>query len=158
MTSWAAFATEAPELARKARDRFTHHKHLLLATLRSDGSPRISGIELWFWRDDAWFGMMPSSTKGADLDRDPRFELHSAPTDLDLQQPDARIRGRAVRIEDEPTIGAFAATLPDPAPPPHEMALYRIELAGAVLIGVEGDELVIETWRPGSPSRRQSRR
>jgi hypothetical protein len=158
MTGWAGFATEAPRLARTVRDRFTHHKHVLLATLRADGSPRISGIELWFWEDDAWLGMMPDSAKRADLDRDPRFELHSAPTDLDLREPDARIRGRAVRIEDETTIAAFAAALPDPAPPPHEMALYRIELAGAALVCVEGDELVIETWRPGSLPRRQSRR
>ena len=158
MTSWATFAVEAPDLAEKVRDRFAHHKHLLLATLRADGSPRISGIEIWFWGDDAWFGMMPNSAKGADLDRDSRFELHSAPTDLDLQEPDARIRGRAVRIEDEATIAEFAATLPHPDPPPGGMALYRIELSGAVLVGVEGEELVIETWRPGSPPHRQSRR
>jgi hypothetical protein len=158
VTSWTDFATEAPDLARRALDRFRHHKHVLLATLRSDGSPRISGIEIWFWGDDAWLGMMSDSAKGADLERDPRFELHSAPTDLDLQEPDARIRGRAVRIEDAGTIAAFAATLPHPAPPPGDMALYRIELAGAVLVAVAGDELVIETWRPGSPPRRQSRR
>ncbi|NNC91124.1 MAG: pyridoxamine 5'-phosphate oxidase family protein [Acidimicrobiia bacterium] len=158
MTSWTTFATEAPRMAQRARDRFTHHKHVLLATLRANGSPRISGIELWFWEDDAWLGMMPNSAKGTDLDRDPRFELHSAPTDLDLQEPDARIRGRAIRIEEEATIAEFAATLPHPAPTSGEMALYRIELAGAVLVSVEGDQLVIETWRPGSPSHRQSRR
>jgi hypothetical protein len=158
MTSWATFAAEAPELAKQAQDRLLHHKHCLLATLRSDGSPRISGIEVWFWGDDAWLGMMPDSAKGEDLDRDPRFELHSAPTDVDLHEPDARIRGTAVRVEDQETIADFAAHLPHPAPPSTEMALYRIELVGAVLVGVEGDELVIHTWRPGSPPRRQSRR
>jgi hypothetical protein len=130
----------------------------LVATLRPDGSPRISGIELWFWQDDAWLGMMPNSAKGADLDRDPRFELHTAPTDLDLQQPDARIRGTAERVEDDATIAAFAATLPNPAPPPSEMDLYRIDLTGAVVVCVEGDELVVKSWRPGSPTKRQTRR
>ena len=158
MTGWADFAEEAPDFARDVRARLTHHKHCLLATLRSDGSPRISGIEIWFWQNDAWFGMMPNSAKGADLNRDPRFELHSAPTDLDLKRPDARIRGRAVRITDAVTIAEFAAALPDPAPPPHEMDLYRINLTGAVLVGVEGDELVMESWRHGRPPKRQARR
>ena len=158
MTSWAEFAHEAPDLAQTVRDRFAHHKHCLLATLRLDGSPRISGIEIWFWQDDAWLGMMPGSAKGADLDRDPRFELHSAPTDLDLREPDARIWGAAESVGDQATVSAFAATLPDPAPPPHDMALYRINLRGAVLVEVEGDELVMESWRPGAPPRRHARR
>lgn len=158
VSGWATFVEEAPDLAQAVRGRLTHHKHLILATLRADGSPRTSGIEIWFWGDDAWFGMMPNSAKGADLDRDPRFELHSAPTDLDLGEPDARIRGTAVRIKDQATIDDYAGTLPQPAPAPGEMALYRIELAGAILVGVEGEELVIDAWRPGSPPYRQSRR
>jgi len=155
---WSELVSEAPDLAAEIRRRFTHHKHCLLATLRRDGSPRISGIEIWFWKDDVWLGMMPNSTKGADLDGDGRFELHSAPTDLDLQQPDARIRGVVERIRDTDTIDAFAATLPDPSPPPHDMALYRIDLIGVVLVRVEGDELVMDSWRPGTPTRRQTRR
>lgn len=158
VTGWAGFRSEAPDLAEKVRARFSHHKHCLLATLRLDGSPRISGIEIWFWQDDAWLGMMPGSAKGADLDRDPRFELHSAPTDIDLQEPDARIWGTAVRIEDQATIDDFATTLPHPAPAPGEMLLYRIKLEGAVLVGVDGDELVIDTWRQGVPPHRQTRR
>ena len=158
VTSWAGFRSEAPDLAEKVRARFSHHKHCLLATLRRDGSPRISGIEVWFWQDDAWLGMMPGSVKGADLEHDPRFELHSAPTDLDLQEPDARIRGTAVRIEDQPTIDDFVATLPRPAPPPGEMALYRLELTGAVLVSVARDELVIDTWSPEVLPHRQTRR
>ena len=158
MTGWADFVQEAPDLAATVRDRFAHHKHCLLATLRPDGSPRVSGIELWFWQEDAWLGLMPGSAKGADLDRDPRFELHSAPTDLDLQAPDARIRGSAERVVDDATIAAFAATLPNPAPPPPEMDLYRINLTGTVVVGVEGDELVVESWRPGGLAKRQTRR
>ncbi len=158
VASWSRLSQEAPELARIVRERFTHHKHCLLATLRRDGSPRISGIEIWFWQDDAWLGMMPDSAKGADLDRDPRFELHSAPTDLELDEPDARLRGTAERIHDEATINDFAAALPDPGPPPHEMALYRIDLTGAILVRVVGDELVAESWRPGDGVTRQARR
>lgn len=158
MSGWADFQQEAPDLAGMVRSRFTHHKHCLLATVRRDGSPRLSGIELWFWKGEAWLGLMPGSAKGSDLDRDPRFELHSAPTDLDLEEPDARIHGIAERVSDDATIAAFAADLPHPAPPPHEMDLFRIEPTQAVLVRVEGDELVMESWSPGVPPKRQTRR
>ena len=158
MASWATFAAEAPDLARLTYERFTHHKHCVLATLRPDGSPRLSGIEIRFWEDDAWFGMMPNSAKGSDLDRDSRFELHSAPTDLDLQHPDARVRGRVERVSDGATIADFAAALPDPVPPPRDMDLFRIDLTAVVLVSVDGEELIIESWRPGAPPKRQTRR
>lgn len=157
MASWAGLAQDAPEVAGEAAERFRQHKHCLLATLRPDGSPRLSGIEVWWWKSDVWLGMMPNSVKGADLDRDPRFELHSAPTDLELHQPDARLRGTAERIHDEETINAFAASLPEPGPPPHEMSLYRLDLTGACLVRVAGDELVIDVWTPGGPARRTTR-
>jgi hypothetical protein len=158
VTSWAGFVREAPELAGTVRDRFTGHKHCLLATVRPDGSPRISGIEVWFWKDDAWLGMMPDSAKAADLDRDPRFELHSAPTDVDLQKPDARLHGMAERVEDAATIAGFVATLPGPGPRPYEMDLFRLDLTRVVLVGVAGEELVVDSWRPGADPKRQTRR
>ena len=145
-------------MAAEIQQRLKSHKHNLLATLRADGSPRISGIEAWFWRDDLWLGMMPGSVKGTDLDRDSRFELHSAPMDLELHEPDARVRGTAEPVLDNPTIDAFAAFLPHPSTQPHDLALYRTNLIGAVLVRVEEDELVLDSWRPGKPVRSQSRR
>ncbi len=48
MASWKEIEAAAPELAGRARAAFDAHKHKLLATLRRDGSPRISGIEATF--------------------------------------------------------------------------------------------------------------
>lgn len=145
-------------MAPAVEERFRHHKHCLLATIRASGAPRVSGIEVWWWEDDVWLGLMPGSLKGSDLRRDPRFELHSAPTDLGLAEPDARLYGRARLVTDEPTITAFAATLPHPGPPPHEMDLFRLDLNGAVLVRVEGDELVLDSWEAGSAPRHHRRR
>lgn len=158
MASWREFSSESPGMAAEVAERFQHHKHCLLATLRSDGSPRISGIEVWWWGEDLWFGLMPNSTKGADLERDHRFELHSAPTDLNLQQPDARLRGTADRVNDETTLTAFIDALPHPPVPPDEIAVYRVDLTGAVLVRVSGDDLVLDSWEPGTSPRRHTRR
>jgi hypothetical protein len=43
VTSWRDVQEAAPELARRVRAVFDSHRHKTLATLRADGSPRISG-------------------------------------------------------------------------------------------------------------------
>ena len=69
MTSWQDLERAAPELAAALEGRFAAHKHALLATLRRDGSPRISGIETSFRNGELWLAMMPDSRKAADLRR-----------------------------------------------------------------------------------------
>ena len=98
-----------PELAQRVRALFDAHRHKTLATVRADGSPRISGIETVFSDDELTFGSMPRSRKGADLRRDPRFALHSATVDpvegAEAQWPgEAKISGRAIAVG--PTAGA----------------------------------------------------
>jgi hypothetical protein len=83
----------------------------VLATLRRDGSPRVSGIEVEFTDGELVMGMMPGSVKAQDLRRDPRLSLHAAsedpPHDASRWLGDAKISGRAVEVgapadEDEP--------------------------------------------------------
>ena len=100
MTAWQDVEQGEPEFAQRVRALFDAHRHKTIATLRSDGSPRISGIEAGFEDGELVFGSMASSRKGADLRRDPRFALHSATIDpvegSEAQWPgEAKISGRA---------------------------------------------------------------
>jgi len=102
MASWSEVESEAPELAALARRIFDFHVHKTLATLRRDGSPRISGTEIRFADGELWLGSMWRAVKALDLRRDPRFALHSAsvempppPEDPDAQPGDAKLAGRA---------------------------------------------------------------
>ena len=45
MATWREFDSEVPEFAARIRARLDAHKHKTIATVRKDGSPRISGIE-----------------------------------------------------------------------------------------------------------------
>ena len=90
-----------PEFARRVRELFDRRRHKTIATIRTDGAPRISGIELSFEDGELAFGSMLASRKGADLRRDPRFAVHSATIDpvdgSEAQWPgEAKIAGRAV--------------------------------------------------------------
>jgi len=101
MTAWRDVERAEPEFAARVRALFDAHRHKTIATLRADGSPRISGIEASFEDGELVFGSMPNARKGVDLRRDPRFALHSATVDpvegAQAQWPgEAKISGRAV--------------------------------------------------------------
>lgn len=150
-SNWAAFAATAPDLAATAEERFGRFPHHVLATLRKDGSPRTSGIEVRFLDGELWLGMMPGSLKALDLRRDPRFALQSNPgADTDMAGGDVRIAGRAVEVGDPATVARYA----EEVEPPEPFHLFRTELTEVVRTRVEDDTyLVVETWRPGAPVR-----
>jgi hypothetical protein len=101
MATWAEVEAAAPELAARVRTLFDAGRHKTIATLRADGSPRISGIECEFADGELRFGSMAAARKGADLVRDPRFALHG-PTvhpveGQEAEWPgEAKVAGRAV--------------------------------------------------------------
>ena len=150
MATWKDIEQEQPDFAARVRASFDSRKHKTLATLRADGSPRISGIETEFADGELTFGSMPGARKGADLLRDPRFALHGPTVDPPEDDPagwsgEAKVAGRAVLVGD----------LEGEAPG----QLFRAELDEVVLtrLNEAGDRLRIEVWRPGAPLRRIER-
>ncbi len=156
MATWRQFSDEAPELAAAVRARLEATKHHVLATLRRDGSPRVSGTEVDFSGDDLTVGSMWEAVKARDLQRDGRFALHANPGEgTTMAGGDAKLSGVAVEVGDD---GKRAYE--EHANPPEPYHLFRLELAEAVLTSLhpEGDRLVIETWRPGQGVARTERR
>ncbi|MCY4037145.1 MAG: pyridoxamine 5'-phosphate oxidase family protein [bacterium] len=144
---WGWFEAQAPELAGRVRLRFESHVHAVLATLRRDGSPRLSGTEAPIRDGHLWLGMMPRSLKAADLRRDPRFSLHSSPDTEELLLGDARIDARAAAAMPE-EVDVFAAGHRMPVEDPSAMTLFTTRITRTTLTRVEGQELVIQTWTP----------
>jgi hypothetical protein len=161
MARWNDVLREVPDLAEKAQAIFDAHKHKTLATLRVDGSPRVSGIEAEFWKDDLWLGSMPDSRKGSDLKRDPRFALHSATVDPELAEGDAKISGRA-DLATGGEFDAYVAHLHEGAEqvPEGDFDLFRADITELVVISIGDppDHLLIETWREGSHGLRRIER
>jgi len=159
MATWKRFCDAAPELAGQAQAAFDAHKHKLLATLRKDGSPRVSGIEATFADGELWLGMMPGSRKALDLRRDPRLALHSAsldpPDDPAGWAGDAKLAGRAVEVDDPGLLERLGAG--DQADAAH---LFKVDVTEVVHTGIgdPADHLVIELWQEGKGLRRMQRR
>jgi hypothetical protein len=143
--SWEVFAADAPELAAAIRERFAAHKHHVMATLRGDGSPRVSGTEVDFRFGKVLLGSMPGARKARDLQRDPRLAVHAHTGDSTMAGGDAKIAGRAVEILDAELLARFVGEVH----PPEPFHLFDVELTEAILTTVEGDQLVVRRWAPG---------
>jgi hypothetical protein len=150
MTAWQDVEQAEPEFAERVRALFEARRHKTIATVRADGSPRISGIEAVFEDGELSFGSMPNSRKGADLGRDPRFALHSATVDpvegSEAQWPgEAKISGRAIAA------GPITEG-------PHGDR-FRADIAEVVHthLNEEATMLVVEWWTPTHGLRRIER-
>lgn len=131
---------EAPELAEVVERVFGSGTNKTLATLRADGSPRISGTELEIG-DDVTLGMMPASRKLQDVLRDPRVAIHSPtlepPQDQKQWVGDAKLAGRLVEIPLPP--GALPG------------AYFALDVTEVVHTGLDeaATRLVVTAWHPG---------
>jgi Pyridoxamine 5'-phosphate oxidase len=153
MPSWNDFEAAAPELAARVRARLDAHTHKTLATIRRDGSPRISGTETNLRDGELWIGSMWQAMKALDLRRDPRFALHSGSDDPPAWDGDAKLSGVAQEITD-------GARVVEVNGPEHSRShLFRLDLREVSTVGLndERNRLVIEVWTPDDGVRRISR-
>ena len=146
MPAWKEIEQAEPEFAARVRALFDAGRHKTIATLRANGSPRISGIECEFTDDDLHFGSMTGARKGADLKRDSHFALHG-PTfhpeeGKERDWPgEAKIAGRAIPAG--PVTTGEASEQPDGE-------LFVADVTEVVITGLnaEATRLVVESWTP----------
>jgi hypothetical protein len=152
MASWKEIEQEAPAFAARVRALFDAGTNKTIATLRHDGSPRISATEAKFEDGEITFGSMGESMKLLDVRRDPRLAMHSPTLEPPAGKPeeapgDAKIAGLAVEV-DPPTDNPFPGA-----------GFFRIDVREVVLtyVGVPADHLVIESWHAGRGHQRRTR-
>lgn len=143
MPSWNEFEKAAPDLAKMVRERFDAHVHKTIATLRRDGSPRISGTEIQIREDELWIGSMPNALKAKDLQRDQRFALHSGSDDPPGWHGDAKVAGLAEEITDPETVQRLNGHGP---PGPSHLFRLDIEEASVVRLNDAGDNIIVTFW------------
>lgn len=143
-TTWAAFAEERPDLAQEGRDLLYQFGVGLgfLATVRRDGGPRVHPV-CPILHDDQLYLLLIPSPKRDDLLRDPRFALHSFPTDDD--EDGFSLAGTAEPVDDPAVREAVLARFLDERPKlhidPEELAKQRLfdcRLESCLLTRTEG--------------------
>jgi len=156
VSAWEAVEQAEPEFASRVRRLFDAGRHKTIATLRADGSPRISGIECEFTGGDLRFGSMTGARKGADLKRDPRFALHGPTFHPEEGREgdwpgEAKIAGRAIPAGPVAT-GEAVDEQPDGQ-------MFAADITEVVITGLnpEATQLVVESWTPQRGLRRVER-
>jgi hypothetical protein len=158
MTTWKEFAESAPSIAAVFARRHAATGNLcLLATLRSDGFPRISPMEPRIFDGQLVIGGMPDTTKFRDLARDPRFCLHTATVDAHVKDGDAKLWGVVDNIQDKALHQRFAAALFEETG--FDLRgrdfdhFYVADLIGASSVAVGDGHMDVTIWQPGEPER-----
>ncbi|NLT06782.1 MAG: pyridoxamine 5'-phosphate oxidase [Solirubrobacterales bacterium] len=155
MPSWSEFSTAAPQLAERVAARLDAHTHKTIATIRADGAPRISGTETRIDGGELWIGSMWRALKALDLQRDPRYALHSGSDDPPAWSGDAKVAGTVEEIHDPETVDRLNGEAAQGGP----SHLFRLDIAEASVVELapSGKSIVIEVWTPAGGVRRMER-
>lgn len=146
--SWRDLEAAAPEIAHLGKERLGRARVALLATIRKDGSPRISPVEPYLSEGHLLFGSMSWSLKTRDLLRDPRCVLHSAVTGPDSGEGELKLYGIAteadVRIRESCPEGWWLESSPDAA------TVFALTINEATFISWDTDQgwMTVRRWSP----------
>jgi Pyridoxamine 5'-phosphate oxidase len=151
---WAELAKQQPKLAELGERMLGDPGVVLVATVRKDGSPRVSAVEPLFWEGDLWLAMLLGSYKARDLQHDPRILVHSIVTSRNGEAGEFKVRG-LVAAESDPAIQArFAARVAEDLgwrPEPGKFHLFRVEAEDVTFmrfVEASGDQYVTR-WPAG---------
>jgi hypothetical protein len=127
MATWKEFAVQAPEIAAFGQARFASGV-AYLGTIRADGGPRVHPVTPIIG-DQLFLFMEPTSPKGKDLQRDPRYTLHCSVKDSGGGDGEFYVRGTGV-FSDDPLIRQQAVAASSYAPADYYIVfVFSIEFA-----------------------------
>jgi hypothetical protein len=153
---WDEFEQACPQIASLAVERFTKDEVVMLGTLRSDGSPRISPCEIDIVDGHVYLGMMWRSKKALDLLRDPRCVVHSITRDRMGTEGDVKLYGRMIAVHEPERRDAYRAAVRariDWEPDEPEFHLFELDVeSAAYAIFGEGSHAL--AWNPDDGLRR----
>ncbi|PKB73392.1 MAG: hypothetical protein BZY75_02080 [SAR202 cluster bacterium Io17-Chloro-G7] len=147
--TWQEFKQEEPVLASLGEKIFERTSMVMLGTLRKDGSPRISPVEVLFTEGQLYLGMMWRSQKALDLLRDPRCTVHSATSNRDGSQGDFKMFGKAVEVNDPEARSRYTDAMFEKIgfkPEEPEFHLFSIDVESAALIEFKDEKMTHKVW------------
>ena len=112
MGGWRQFERADPELASFGGERL-NDQVAYLATVRSDGSPRVHPVSTRIRDGRLFVWMGPASPKAHDLRRDGRYGLHSQVLDTSGTGGEFAVSGEAHRVDDPALLHMLTRGLPD---------------------------------------------
>ncbi len=153
--NWRQFALESPELAAIGQKRLEGPGLALIGTLRANGWPRISPVEVYIVDAQLLLGMIWRSKKALDLLRDPRVVVHSVTCDREGADGDFKVYGRVTDVANPAVRRRYADVLEAkigwrPADPYH---LFSVDISDTAYVVFGRDQYAMR-WNPTRGFRR----
>jgi len=148
MFQWANFEAAAPLLAAQGRELIERFRFVLVGTIRSDGTPRISPVEAHIVRGHLMLVMIPGTLKARDLLRDPRILVNSPITHSDDPNTEFKLRGRVVEIRDQALREATADAIETTSGwrPPAGWHFFSLDIEEAAFLAWQSGMLDLTRW------------
>jgi hypothetical protein len=151
---WSELETRQPRLADLGRQRLLDPGVVLVATIRRDGTPRLSPVEPFVMDGDLWLSMLWQSTKAADLLRDPRLLVHGVVANRDGREGEFKVRGQARSEKDGSVQRRYAEAVAQGLgwkPEVGQFHLFAVDIEHVGYLRYDeptGDQYVTQ-WPPG---------
>jgi hypothetical protein len=148
MASWGELAAAAPALATSGRELIDRFRFVYIATLRRDGTPRISVVEARIVGGELAMSMIPGTLKACDLLRDPRLAVNAPLEHPDDPNEEFKLRGRAVEIRESQLKEAVAAAIEGTSGwcPPLDWHFFSVDIAEAAFIAWNAGVMRMVRW------------
>jgi Pyridoxamine 5'-phosphate oxidase len=150
MASWGELEAAAPALASSGRELIDRFRFVYIATLRRDGTPRISVVEARIAGGELAMSMIPGTLKARDLLRDPRLALSAPLEHPDDPNQEFKLRGRAVELEDDELKAATATAIESSSGwrPPPDWRFFSVDIGDAAFIAWNEGVMRMVRWSP----------
>ncbi|HEY7666712.1 MAG TPA: pyridoxamine 5'-phosphate oxidase family protein [Actinomycetota bacterium] len=148
MVTWGTFEERAEPVATFGRERIDGRVSFL-ATIRPDGGPRVHPVTPWVADGRLYVRTYRTSPKASDLERDPRYALHSMMDNDDGIGGEFSLRGRAERVDDAEEVATAYAAIGEPGTRP--LVLFTLGVDGAMSTEYADDETVRRRWSAEDP-------
>ncbi len=151
---WSELQQRQPKLVDVGRQRLLDPGVVLVATIRRDGTPRLSPVEPFVMDGDLWLSMLWQSTKAADLIRDPRVLVHGVVTSRDGRDGEFKLRGQARTEPDSSVQRRYAEAVGQALgwkPEVGQFHLFAVDIDHVSYLRYDeptGDQYVTQ-WPPG---------
>ncbi|MFC9994951.1 pyridoxamine 5'-phosphate oxidase family protein [Nocardia sp. NPDC127526] len=145
---WAEFERAAPDLAAQVGAAFGRFGFGLAGTIRRDGTPRVSPVEIHFVRGRLMLAVIAETRKARDLARDPRILIRTPVTDAATPESESTLRGRVRPAADPAQRAATAAAIETRSGwrPQESWRFFAVDLEAVSHVEWHGDEMRLTRW------------
>jgi hypothetical protein len=143
--SWGELTEASPDIAEFGRKRLDG-KVAYLATIRSNGAPRVHPVTAFLSETRCFIFAEPDSSKVRDFERNPRFHIHCAMSDSSGSSGEFQMSGAAEVAE--ATECRLEAEANCPFRPSSRSILYELKLIEAVATSYRGGRPDRRRWKP----------